>query len=111
MTPSGADGGDRTHDLRITNASLYQLSYVGVCARERSVLSAVRQPCYLASAVAQAVFTEQKFSRVWLVLAVVAILFVIAFFVDRLVATLVPTYSGFGGLFERGPAQEEQLPQ
>ena len=26
---SGANRGDRTHDLRITNALLYQLSYVG----------------------------------------------------------------------------------
>lgn len=26
----GADGGNRTHDQRITNALLYQLSYVGM---------------------------------------------------------------------------------
>ena len=26
---NGANRGDRTHDLRITNAPLYQLSYVG----------------------------------------------------------------------------------
>ncbi len=26
---NGANRGDRTHDLRITNALLYQLSYVG----------------------------------------------------------------------------------
>ena len=26
----GADGGDRTRDLRVTNALLYQLSYIGM---------------------------------------------------------------------------------
>ena len=29
---NGADGGTRTHDLRITNALLYQLSYIGAVA-------------------------------------------------------------------------------
>ncbi len=33
---TGADGRNRTGDLRITNALLYQLSYVG--ALERSIL-------------------------------------------------------------------------
>jgi len=48
---------------------------------------------------AQAVYSDRKFSKAWLVLAVVLVMFVAAFFLDQVVATLVPTYAGFTSLF------------
>jgi uncharacterized integral membrane protein len=38
--------------------------------------------------------TREKFSKAWIVLAVILILFFIALFIDQLVATVVPTYTG-----------------
>ena len=38
FSESGALGRDRTRDLRITNALLYQLSYKGILGEERTIL-------------------------------------------------------------------------
>lgn len=44
---------------------------------------------------------EPKFSKAWLVLAVILVLFFVAVLVDRFVATLVPTYAGFWNFFRK----------
>jgi len=38
---------------------------------------------------------EKSFSKVWVVLATILLLFIIAYFLDQIIATAVPTYTGF----------------
>ncbi len=45
-------------------------------------------------------------SRAWLVLAVVLILFIVGIFVDRIMAAVVPTYTG---IFDKNPFRIEAL--
>jgi uncharacterized integral membrane protein len=40
------------------------------------------------------ILSREKFSKAWIVLAVILILFFIALFIDQMVATVVPTYTG-----------------
>lgn len=45
--------------------------------------------------------TEEKtLSKVWVVLATVLLLFVIAYFLDQIIATAIPTYSGVTSVFK-----------
>jgi len=44
---------------------------------------------------------ERKFSKAWLVLSVILVLFLVAFALDGLIQTLVPSYVGIGGLLRR----------
>jgi hypothetical protein len=54
---------------------------------------------------------EQKFSKAWIVLATILVLFFVALFVDRIIATVVPTYVGFGQFFLRSSTPIEQPSQ
>jgi len=59
---------------------------------------------------AENITEEKSFSKVWIVLATILFLAIIAYFLDQIIATAIPTYSGFLSLVSSDPITQITTP-